>query len=220
MNLQHHHARLLRSSAFSRLELAIIVLVVVLITFVALSMRKAVRLHADPVECGSNLTHLGLALRLWANDHEDKFPTMVSTNLGGSLEHAETGRVFRHYLSLSNQLESPLKLVCPADSRQASQDWASLTNANVSYFLSLDAVDRDGGMVWIGDRHLESHPARTGSLLVLTPTASVHWGPTLHGEMVGKVMVDGVVHSVGTPELSKLVQRGLSGTVSNRLEFP
>ena len=137
------------SAAFTRLELVVTILLVVLIVLAAMSMRKAVRLHADPVECGSNLTHLGLALRLWASDHDDKFPTMVSTNLGGSQEHAETGQVFRHYLSFSNQLESPLKLVCPADSRRASRDWASLANANVSYFLSLDAVDRDGGILWI-----------------------------------------------------------------------
>jgi len=220
VKVQHHQARLLRSSAFTRLELVITVLLVVLIIFVALSMRKALRLHADPVECANNLQYVGLALRIWANDHGDKFPTMVSTNLGGSQEYAETGQVFRHYLSLSNQLGSPLKLVCPADSRRASRDWASLANANISYFISLDAEDRGGGMLWIGDRHLESRPSQSGSLLVLTPKTSVNWGPALHGEMAGNVMIDGVVQPVYAPELTKFVQKSLTGTVPNRLEFP
>ena len=226
MKVPRHKRTWPRSSAFTRLELAITVLLVALIAFVALSMRKAVRLHADPVECGSNLTYVGLALRIWANDHGDKFPTMVSTNLGGSQEYAETGQVFRHYLSLSNQLGSPLKLVCPADSRRASRDWASLANANVSYFINLDAEDRDEGKLLVGDRHLDGKPSKVGSMLVLTTNTSLSWGPSNHGERFGNlVLVDGSVHGVYTPEfhapeLTRFVQKSLTGAVSNRLEFP
>ena len=208
------------SSAFTRLELVITVLLIVLVGYVALSMRKAVRLHTDPVECGNNLMHVGLAMRIWANDHTDKFPTMVSTNLGGSQEYAEAGLVFRHYLSLSNQLESPMKLVCPADSRRASRDWASLMNSNISYFISLDAEDREGGTFWSGDRHLDSNPSRPGSLLALTRKTSARWGSGLHGDLGGNVLIDGIVQPVGAPELTKFVQKGLAGIVTNRLEFP
>ncbi len=214
------------SSAFTRLELAITVLLVVLIAFVALSMRKAVRLHADPVECSNNLKYVGLALLIWANDHNDKFPTTVSTNLGGSQEHVETGQTFRHYLSLSNQLGSPLKLVCPADSRRASRDLPSLTNANISYFINLDAESRDGGKLLVGDRHLDGKPSKVGDLLVLNTNSSLGWGPFNHGEKFGNLMlVDGSVHGVYTPEfygpeLTRFVQKSLTGTVSNRLEFP
>lgn len=214
------------SSAFTRLELVITVLLVVFIAFVALSMRKAVRLHADPVECGSNLKHVGLALLIWANDHNDKFPTTVSTNLGGSQEYAGTSQAFRHILSLTNQLGTPTKLVCPADSRIASRDWLSLTNANISYFISLDAEVREGGMLLLGDRHLDGKPSKVGGLLVLNTNSSLGWGPSNHGEKFGNLMlVDGSVHGVYTPEfygpeLTRFVQKSLTGTVSNRLEFP
>ena len=221
MKAPHHKGRSLRSSAFTRLELVITVLLLVVMVFILLSVRKGVRGHADPVECGNNLKHIGLALRIWANDHDGKFPTMVSTNLGGSQEYAETGQVFRHYLSLSNQLGSPLKLACPADSRRASRDWDSLTNSNISYFMSLDAEDRGGDMFLIGDRHLESNPSRTGSLLVLTPKTSVHWGSALHGEMGGNLVpVDGSAQPVYTADLAKFVQKSLTKNPTNRLEFP
>lgn len=218
--------RSLRSSAFTRLELAITVLLVVLVALLALSMRKAVQRHADPVECGDNLKHVGLALLTWANDHNDMFLTLVSTNLGGSQEYVGTSKAFRHLLPLTNQLGTPTKLVCPADSRIASRDWLSLTNANISYFISLDAEVREGGMLLLGDRHLEGKPSKVGSLLVLNTKSSFGWGPANHGEKFGNlVLVDGSVHGVYTsefyaPELTRFVQKSLTGTVSNRLEFP
>jgi hypothetical protein len=73
---------------------------------------------ADSIRCVNNLKQLGLAVRIFATDNEDRFPTDL--------------------LSLKNELSVTTVLVCPSDgSRHAATDWDTLTPANISYeFLS------------------------------------------------------------------------------------
>ena len=55
-----------------------------------------------------------LAARIWATDHNDKFPPDFS--------------------SMSNELSSPNILVCPGDSsKTAAMNWAQFGPGNVSY---------------------------------------------------------------------------------------
>lgn len=78
------------------------------------------------VQCVNNLKQIGLAARIWANDHSDKFP--------------------ENFLSLSNELVTPTVLVCPGDAMKTqASDWAQFnTSANVSYeFLKPDVKQAD-----------------------------------------------------------------------------
>jgi Protein of unknown function (DUF1559) len=72
------------------------------------------RERAMQVQCVNNLKQLGLAARMWANDHSDVFPPDI--------------------LSISNFLVTPKILVCPADiNRRAAVRWEDYTSANCSY---------------------------------------------------------------------------------------
>lgn len=74
----------------------------------------AARAKAQRIACVNNLKQLGLAVRVWATDHNDIFPPDV--------------------LTISNEIGSTKVLVCPADEgRQPAPDWASFTPANTSY---------------------------------------------------------------------------------------
>ncbi|MBE7502079.1 MAG: DUF1559 domain-containing protein [Verrucomicrobiales bacterium] len=74
----------------------------------------AARAKAQRIACVNNLKQLGLAVRVWATDHNDIFPPDV--------------------LTMSNEIGSTKVLVCPADEgRQPAPDWASFTPANTSY---------------------------------------------------------------------------------------
>lgn len=74
----------------------------------------AARAKAQRIACVNNLKQLGLAVRVWATDHNDTFPPDV--------------------VSLSNEIVSTKVLVCPADEgRQPAPDWASFTPAHTSY---------------------------------------------------------------------------------------
>jgi hypothetical protein len=74
----------------------------------------AARAKAQRIACVNNLKQLGLAVRVWATDHNDIFPPDV--------------------LTISNEISSTKVLVCPADEgRQPAPDWASFTPAHTSY---------------------------------------------------------------------------------------
>jgi hypothetical protein len=89
---------------------------------------------AQSIACVNNMKQIGLAFRIFATDHGDRFPFNVATNETGVRIEAtgmDEANIFR---TMSNELGSPRILVCPADaSRQPAQSMANLTAANISY---------------------------------------------------------------------------------------
>jgi hypothetical protein len=69
---------------------------------------------AKRAQCVNNLKQIGLAARVWANDHQEVHPA--------------------DFLTMSNELSTPKILVCPSDSaRKAAETWQNFNNANLSY---------------------------------------------------------------------------------------
>ena len=92
------------------------------------------------VTCVNNLKQIGLALKTWALDHEDKYPFNCSTNEGGTLEFCERGSdgfdnsAAIHFQVMSNEIFNPRVLLCPQDrSRRAATDFFSLRAGNITY---------------------------------------------------------------------------------------
>lgn len=97
------------------------------------------------ITCVNNLKQIGLAFRIWAGDHGDKFPFQVSTNAGGTLELCDRDtngfecHSFSHFLVVSDELSTPLVLYCPHDeAKSATKDWGGLAASNVTYVLRSD----------------------------------------------------------------------------------
>lgn len=92
------------------------------------------------ITCVNNLKQLGLIFRTWAIDHDGSFPFNRSTNDGGSRELCargadgfDTNAVF-HFQIMSNELTTPLLLICPKDrSKKPARDFQHLQAANVTY---------------------------------------------------------------------------------------
>jgi hypothetical protein len=69
---------------------------------------------AQRINCMSNMKQIGLAARMWSNDHGEKFPP--------------------DFISMSNELSTPKIFVCPGDrSKTRAMDWSSFGPENVSY---------------------------------------------------------------------------------------
>ena len=61
----------------------------------------------------------------------------VSTDKGGTMEFNTGADTFRHFQVMSNELSTPRILICPADTRAITNNFARLNNQNVSYFVGL-----------------------------------------------------------------------------------
>jgi hypothetical protein len=81
--------------------------------------------RARSIACVNNLKMLGLAVRVWAVDHNETLPPDL--------------------LTLTNEIGSPKLLTCPGDTgRTAAAHWATFTPAALSYeFLAPGAAELD-----------------------------------------------------------------------------
>lgn len=75
---------------------------------------KQARAKAQNIVCINHMKQLGLAVRVWANDHDDTFPPDVP--------------------SMANEISSTRILVCPDDpDRKPAANWQEWSPANLSY---------------------------------------------------------------------------------------
>src|SRR5205807_1837618 len=142
------------------------------------------------------------------------FPMSISTSKGGSMEYAN--EAFRHFLATSNELSTPKILACPSDTRKPASSFAVLRNANISYFLGLDAKESAPQVLLAGDRNLMTNGVLVGSgLLELTTNLTVGWTAQMHNNAGNAAFGDGHVDSLSGNRLQEQLIN--SGVATNRL---
>jgi hypothetical protein len=143
------------------------------------------------------LKAVGLAFRMWSNDHGEKFPWAVSITNGGTMEFAAAPEAFRHYLAISNELVSPKILKCEKDeTRTKATSWDQLTNdaRHISYFVGLDADETKPQSILSGDRNITTNGVRAVGAVSITMSMSVGWSRELHGAYCNLALGDGSAH--------------------------
>lgn len=186
------------------------------------------------ISCTSRLKNVGLAFHLFAEDNEGHFPMQVAVTNGGSKEFVEDStQMWRHFLALSNELGTPMILVCPreAQARIITRSFATNggaatrgrfsfnQNSNVSYFVGVDATVSLTNALLTGDRNfaVDGRPvART--ILSLTSNSPVRWTETTHMFSGNVAFADGSVHPSTTATLRESLSR--TGLATSRLALP
>jgi len=195
-----------RSSGLSVLEVLLVVATVGLLAAVFLPRMAAHRVRCSPIGCTSNLKQIGLACRLWSNDNSDEFP-WVSTNAAGSRAFANSPQVFQHFAALSNELVTPMVLVCPTDTQRIkARNFTQLSNTNLSYFVALDADESKPQRLLSGDRNITGGTLSNNFLRRLTPTSNAGWTTEMHNNAGHIGLSDGSVEQVTALGLKKLLQ--------------
>ncbi len=151
------------------------------------------------------------------------------------MELVGKGDVTSVFQVMSNELNTPRILVCPADTKRTSATnfGADLNNAKTSYFVGINATDFNSRNVSRPATAISrmAYPIRHGILELTTNqvigwTTEIHTRPakTIFGMNFGKIgvgnigLADGSVEQDDGPRLNQALQN--SGAATNRLAIP
>lgn len=207
------------ASPFKRRDVVgIIVSVLLLLLAVVVPALGRAKQKAARISCVCHLKQVGLAFRIYANDNFDRYPMSVEADDPTVREDALSGRAFRVFQVLSNELSVPKTVVCPSDTRVAATNWTSLANESLGYFVGLDAMDTKPNMLLAGDRNLALDGKLLTGVVALGTNSPLVWTKEMHCENGNIGLADGSVQQVTTDSLRQQLRH--SGDTTNLLVFP
>jgi hypothetical protein len=128
-----------RNSGLGLVEVLIVIATIGFLLVYLSMLNTQPKVRASRINCVSNLKQVGLAMRLFANDHQEKLPWQVPEASGGALERPLNDPTLQ-FLAISNELTTPKVLLCVDDQdRSRVSNFVGLSRANISYFIGLNA---------------------------------------------------------------------------------
>ena len=85
--------RTLAREAFTLIELLVVIAIIAILAALLLPALARAKSRAQRASCTSNLKQIGLAMRLYADDHDGKFPWRVDKAEGGGYEAGGTTKI-------------------------------------------------------------------------------------------------------------------------------
>jgi prepilin-type N-terminal cleavage/methylation domain-containing protein len=211
-----------KASGFTLIELLVVIAIIAILAAMLLPALAASKAKARRITCLNNLKQVSLGLRMWANDHGDKYPWNVPPADGGSMD---SGDWMDHFRVCSNELSTVSILYCSSSDKRTkkpARDWYFVRPPeNISYFIGTTSSETHPDTIMLGDENVKGGDSTLNPSwsTFLGSSIDAKWDKTMHVYQGHLALSDGSVQQMKTEGLRAQIRAALASGLTNRVTF-